>query len=142
MVTKIRLGDIVEYQGKRVRVMSVDPTLPYLKCQFSHFGWLIVNSLDDIKLIESSPDTILKAGDKVIIHNIPDEEKYTYGTTWANEMNSLANVYAHEYDVFHNRTGNNYVFSDNVNAEDREIDFVEAEQEVGFYEPVIYVYTK
>ena len=51
-------------------------------------------------------------------------------------------VYAHEYDVFHNRTGNNYAFSDGVNAEDREIDFVEAEQEVGFDEPVIYVYTK
>lgn len=51
-------------------------------------------------------------------------------------------VYAHEYDVFHNRTGNNYVFSDGVNAEDREIDFVDAEQEVGLDEPVIYVYTK
>lgn len=51
-------------------------------------------------------------------------------------------VSAHEYDVFHNRTGNNYAFSDGVNAEDREIDFVEAEQEVGFDEPVIYVYTK
>ena len=114
MVTKIRLGDIVEYQGKRVRVMSVDPTLPYLKCQFSHFGWLIVNSLDDIKLIESSPDTILKAGDKVIIHNIPDEEKYTYGTTWANEMNSLANsrdvftitsVYYNDYHGWVGRIG-------------------------------------
>ena len=51
-------------------------------------------------------------------------------------------VYAHEYDVFHNRTDKTYVFSDDVNAEDREIDFVEAEQEVGFDEPVIHVYTK
>ena len=51
-------------------------------------------------------------------------------------------VYAHEYDVFHNRTDKTYVFSDDVNSEDREIDFVEAEQEVGLDEPVIYVYTK
>ena len=91
MATKIKPGDIVEYQGKRVRVMSVDPTLPYLKCQFSHFGHLTVNSLDDLKLIESCPDTILKAGDKVIINNIPDEEKYTYGPSWSKEMDSLTN---------------------------------------------------
>ena len=91
MTTKIKPGDIVEYKGKRVRIMAVDPTLPYLKFQFSHFGWLTVNSLDDIKLIESSPDTILKAGDKVIIHDIPNNEKYEYGPTWAKEMDSLAN---------------------------------------------------
>lgn len=51
-------------------------------------------------------------------------------------------VYADEYDIFHTRTGNNYAFSNSGNAEDREIDFVDAEQEVGFDEPVIYVYTK
>ena len=51
-------------------------------------------------------------------------------------------VYANEYDIFHTRTNKTYVFSDDVNAEDREIDFIDAEQEVGFDEPVIYVYTK
>lgn len=29
MVTKIKPGDIVECRGKRVRVMSVDPTAHY-----------------------------------------------------------------------------------------------------------------
>lgn len=51
-------------------------------------------------------------------------------------------VCADEYDIFHTRTGNNYAFSDDVNTENREIDFVDAEQEVGLDEPVIYVYTK
>lgn len=93
MVTKIRPGDIVEYQGKRVRVMSVDPTLPYLKCQFSHFGWCTVDSSDDLKLIESCPDITLKAGDKVIINDIPEEEKYDYGVTWVNYMSEFAKSY-------------------------------------------------
>lgn len=51
-------------------------------------------------------------------------------------------VYANEYDIFHTRTNKTYVFSDNVNAEDREIDFVDAVQDEDFDEPVIYVYTK
>ena len=78
MVTKIKPGDIVECRGKRVRVMSVDP------------GWLTINSSDNLKLIESSLDTTLKAGDKVIIHDIPDEEKYDYGVTWVRTMNKFA----------------------------------------------------
>lgn len=114
MTTKIKPGDIVEYQGKRVRVMSVDPTLPYLKFQFSHFGWLTINSLDDLKVIESTPDTTLEAGDKVVINDIPNEEKYTYGTTWAEEMDSLANshdaftitsVYYNDYHGWIGRIG-------------------------------------
>ena len=51
-------------------------------------------------------------------------------------------VYGNTYDIFHTRTDKTYVFTDDVNAEDREIDFVDAEQEVGLDEPVIYVYTK
>ena len=50
-------------------------------------------------------------------------------------------VYGNTYDVFHTRTNKTYVFSDDVNAEDREIDFVDAVQESGFDEPVIHVYT-
>lgn len=94
MTTNIKPGDIVECRGKRVRVMSVDPTLPYLKCRFSHFGWLTVRSSDNLKLIESSPKTILKPGDTVIINNIPDEEKYDYGVTWVNSMSEFAKSYA------------------------------------------------
>ena len=114
MTIKIKPGDIVEYKGKCVRIMAVYPTLPYLKYQFSHFGWLTVNSLDDIKLIESSPDTILKVGDKVIVHDIPNNEKYDYGPTWAKEMDSLANsrdvftitsVYYNDYHGWVGRIG-------------------------------------
>lgn len=90
MAIKIKPGDIVECRGKRVRVMSVDSALPFLKCRFSHFGWLTINSLDDVKLIESSPDTILKPGDTVIINDIPEEEKYDYGVSWVNPMSAFA----------------------------------------------------
>ena len=93
MVTKIKPGDIVECRGKRVRVMSVDPTLPFLKCRLSHFGWLTIKSSDNLKLLESSLDTILKAGDKVIIHDIPDEEKYDYGVTWVRNMSTFTKPY-------------------------------------------------
>ena len=51
-------------------------------------------------------------------------------------------VYANEYDIFHTRTNKTYVFSDDVNAEDREIDFIEAVEDDAFDELVIYVYTK
>lgn len=51
-------------------------------------------------------------------------------------------VYGNTYDIFHTRTDQTYVFSDDVNAEDREIDFVDATQNKDFDEPVIYVYTK
>ena len=51
-------------------------------------------------------------------------------------------VYGNTYDIFHTRTDKTYVFSDDVISEDREIDFVETEQEAGLDEPVIYVYTK
>lgn len=90
MAIKIKPGDIVEYRGKHVRVMSIDPTLPFLKCRFSHFGWLTINSSDDVKLIESSLDTILKPGDTVIINDIPEEEKYDYGVTWVPPMSEFA----------------------------------------------------
>lgn len=93
MTTKIKPGDIVECRGKRVRVMSVDPTLPFLKCRFSHFGWLTVNPSDNLKLIKRDPGTILKPGDTVIINDIPEEEKYDYGVTWVSSMDTFAKSY-------------------------------------------------
>ena len=51
-------------------------------------------------------------------------------------------VYTDEFNIFHTHTNRPYVFSDDVNAEDREIDFVDAVQDEDLDEPVIYVYTK
>lgn len=43
-------------------------------------------------------------------------------------------VYGNTYDIFHTRTDKTYVFADDVIAEDREIDFVNAVQESCLYE--------
>lgn len=45
------------------------------------------------------------------------------------------------YDVYHHHTRETYVFTDNT-ADDREIEFVEAEEDDDDDYPVIYVYTK
>ena len=65
-----------------------------------------------------------------------------FRTISASKVFALIPVDGEDYTIFHTRTNNTYIFSDEVNAEDREIDFVDAVQDEDFDEPVIYVYTK
>lgn len=87
METKIRTGDIVEYQGKIVRVLQCGILASEFK--LSHFGWINSESARNLKLVESIPDTTLKNGDEVIIHDIHGEEKYAYGVLWLDDMENM-----------------------------------------------------
>ena len=89
MATKIKPGDIVEYQGKRVRVMVMVNDGPDVRLKLSHFGWFETINLDDVKLIESVPKPTIKDYDDIIIHPIPDGEKNNYGIGWGRDMTRL-----------------------------------------------------
>lgn len=86
---KIKTGDRVKYRGKIVRVMGLDMGASDFEVQLSHFGWIDNDSADNIKLVESIPDTTLKDGDEVIIRDIPEDEKDMYGTSWVSSMDEL-----------------------------------------------------
>ena len=90
MVPKIKPGDIVRYHGKMVRVMKCDPGDPDFQFKLSNFGWIHNHSLSNLELVNSTPDTILKDGDEVIIRDIPEDEKNTYGPAWMGLMDSFA----------------------------------------------------
>lgn len=47
-----------------------------------------------------------------------------------------------DYDIYHSRTNETYIFADDKIAEEREIDFVDAVQDEDCEEPFINVYTK
>ena len=47
-----------------------------------------------------------------------------------------------DYDIYHSRTNETYIFADDKIAEEREIDFVDAVQDEDCEDPFINVYTK
>lgn len=69
---EIKPGDIVEYRGKRVRVMTMIHDEPDVRLKLSYFGWCETISLDDVKLIESVPKPTIKDYDDIIIQPIPN----------------------------------------------------------------------
>lgn len=89
MTTKIKTGDIVKYHGKIVRVLKCGIRVLDPSFRLSHFGWINRDSANSIELVESIPDTTLKDGDEVIIHDIPNEEKDAYGVLWMEEMENM-----------------------------------------------------
>lgn len=89
METKIKTGDIVKYRGKIVRVLKCGMSISNPSFKLSHFGWIGGESARNIELVESIPDTTLKNGDEVIIHDIPGEEKYAYGVLWLDDMEDM-----------------------------------------------------
>lgn len=89
METKIKTGDKVKFRNKIVRVLKCGNGTSDPSFRLSHFGWIDSDSARNLELVESIPDTILNDGDKVIIHNIPDEEKDAYGVLWLDDMEKM-----------------------------------------------------
>lgn len=87
MTIKIKPGDIVRYCGEIVRVLQCN--IYASEFRLSHFGWIGSESARNLELVESIPDTTLKNGDEVIIHDIPGEEKYAYGVLWLDDMENM-----------------------------------------------------
>ncbi len=100
---EIKPGDIVEYRGKRVRVMTMIHDEPDVRLKLSYFGWCETISLDDVKLIESVPKPTIKDYDDIIIQPIPNVERDYYGIGWGRDMTELVAL-----DTTHKITHVNY----------------------------------
>lgn len=79
---EIKVGDLVSYRGYTVRVMNIsDGTI-----RLSRFGTVDFDKTK-IQLVESINIPKFENNDRVIVRNIPDEEKSEYGCFWDREMN-------------------------------------------------------
>ena len=78
---EIKVGDLVSYLDRTVRVMKISDGI----IRLSQFG--VVNfDITQIKLIESVAIPEFKNGDQVLVLDIPDEERNQYGCYWDSEM--------------------------------------------------------
>lgn len=74
----IKVGDIVEYDGHRYRVLKT-LTIPNHSIQISgQFGNVTVKK-SDVSLIESVNLPILEIGDTVVVNDVPSVEKTPNG---------------------------------------------------------------
>ena len=80
---RIKVGDIVHYNGRDVRVMKLG-TFPRL----AYFDQVYAKLTDDM-LVESDNPSNFKVGDEVVIHTIPIDERLCYGSGWRSEMTRL-----------------------------------------------------
>lgn len=80
---EIKVGDLVSYQDMTVRVMNiVDGTI-----RLSRFGTVDFD-MSQIKLVKSVIIPEFKNDDRVIVRDIPDEEKSEYGCFWDSYMDN------------------------------------------------------
>lgn len=102
----IKVGDIVKYQGKIVRVMEkvVIESTSNIQLRLSCFGWGI--SLDDVELVESIKPPTIKDGDDVIIKPIPFGEQNYYGVGWGSSMDKFV---SNNHDTIHRIANIRYV---------------------------------
>ena len=82
----IKVGDIVKYQDKIVRVLQRDGG----EIKLAGFGRLEKDN-PHIEFVESVTLPQLCDGDSVIVHDIPKIEKAYYGPNWMEEMNRYVN---------------------------------------------------
>ena len=97
METKIKPGDRVRFCDTIVRVMGRGTIASNQAFRLSGFGWIDGDLAKNIELVESIPDTTLKDGDGVIIHNIPNGEKDAYAAIWLDRMEDLMIKYHDDY---------------------------------------------
>ena len=104
----IKVGDIVKYQGKTVRVMEkvTMESTSNIQLRLSCFGWGCGISLDDVELVESIDLPTIKDGDEVIIKPIPFGEQNYYGVGWGPTMDGFV---SDNHDTTHKITDISYV---------------------------------
>lgn len=88
---EIKPGDIVEYLGEQVRVMNITNNQSGFPewLMLSHLGYDAIVSINDVKLVESTPEPTIKDYDDVVIRDIPEGEKNRYGVGWSPDMDKL-----------------------------------------------------
>lgn len=81
----VKVGDIVEYCGRRYRVLNYSRDFKPQLHLFSDFGstWAYES---DVNLVESVEVPTLKVGDTVIIHDVPSYEKTASNGVWVGRM--------------------------------------------------------
>lgn len=79
----IKVGDIIRYNGRDVRVMKLNnfPKLAYF--------YQVYTRLTDDMLVKSDDSPKFEVGDEVVINPIPREERLCYGSGWRSEMTPL-----------------------------------------------------
>lgn len=84
----IKVGDMVKYQDRTVRILQLDTEAPNYdnrEIKLAGFGWFEKNN-PDIELVESVKLPQFHDGDYVIVRDIPRTEKDYYGTSWMPSM--------------------------------------------------------
>lgn len=84
----IKVGDMVKYQDRTVRVLQLDTEAPNYdnrEIKLAGFGWFGKNN-PDIELVESVKLPQFNDGDYVVVRDIPRIEKDYYGTSWMPSM--------------------------------------------------------
>lgn len=76
----IKVGDLVLYNGKIVRLLFYD----YPKMRLTHFG-IVKGSVYDLQLIKSTKLPTLTIGDLVSVNDIPQEDKESYAVFWSSK---------------------------------------------------------
>ena len=80
---RFKVGDMVIYQNQTVRVLKIGGI--YLT--LSEFGKVNIKK-EQVKLLESVQLPYIKKGYRVIVRDIPENEKQHYGAIWIDEMNN------------------------------------------------------
>lgn len=79
----VKVGDIVRYRGRNVRVMKMEG-----RTRLAYFG-RIHDEVNDSNLVESNEAPKFEVGDVVTICEIPKEERKYYGAGWLNDMDNM-----------------------------------------------------
>ena len=81
---RIKVGDIVEYQGRTYRVLNYPRNSKKKLHLFGNFGSVWAHE-PDVKLVESVKLPYLQIGDRVIVHDVAPCEKVSNGI-WVSTM--------------------------------------------------------
>ena len=79
----IKVGDIVRFEGRDVRVLRVASSI-----LLSYFG-PVRDGLGNLELIKSYDSPKFEVGDSVTILDIPNIERAHYGSGWRSEMTQM-----------------------------------------------------
>ena len=101
----IKVGDIVEYDGRQYRVLRCSSGFEKKLHLFSDFSSALVYE-SDVKLVESIQVPTFEIGDHVVVNDIPSCEKTASNGVWVSRMNSrIGDVFRVENYQNHSQHG-------------------------------------
>lgn len=82
---EFKVGDMVIYKNQTVRVLKDDG----INLTLSGFG-KVNTKKEQVKLLESVQQPRMKKGYRVIVRDIPENEKQHYGAIWIDEITIMS----------------------------------------------------